>query len=150
MPAPRMCCWLDCEATYEGDQPADWRPYCGTDGWRGCPTTAARASASIPASVSRPTEVSQACEPSKGRSILKRSVVKSTCELSAAFSWRISGIAIFRIPPAIPPWRRSGSRSFFEIDMRSRLDTDLAPADDRLPPTIARCPSWISLFGYGA
>jgi hypothetical protein len=20
-----MCCWRDCEATYEGDQPANWR-----------------------------------------------------------------------------------------------------------------------------
>jgi hypothetical protein len=25
MSARRMCCWLGCEATYEGDQPADWR-----------------------------------------------------------------------------------------------------------------------------
>ena len=25
MPTRRMCCWLGCEAKYEGDQPANWR-----------------------------------------------------------------------------------------------------------------------------
>ena len=25
MPIRRMCCWQGCEATYQGDQPADWR-----------------------------------------------------------------------------------------------------------------------------
>jgi len=25
MPIRRMCCWLGCEATYEGDQPVTWR-----------------------------------------------------------------------------------------------------------------------------
>ena len=25
MPSRRMCCWLGCEATYHGDQPANWR-----------------------------------------------------------------------------------------------------------------------------
>ena len=25
MPSRRMCCWLGCQATYEGDQPANWR-----------------------------------------------------------------------------------------------------------------------------
>jgi hypothetical protein len=29
---------------------------------------------------------------------------------------RISAIATFRIRPAIPPWRRNGSRNFFEIE----------------------------------
>ena len=25
MPTRRICCWLGCEAKYEGDQPANWR-----------------------------------------------------------------------------------------------------------------------------
>jgi hypothetical protein len=25
MPTRRMCCWLGCEAKYEGDQPPNWR-----------------------------------------------------------------------------------------------------------------------------
>ena len=25
MPSHRMCCWQGCEATYQGDQPANWR-----------------------------------------------------------------------------------------------------------------------------
>ena len=25
MPSGRMCCWQGCEATYQGDQPANWR-----------------------------------------------------------------------------------------------------------------------------
>ena len=37
-------------------------------------------------------------------------------------SRRISGIAIFRIRRAIPRWRRSGSRSFFEIEIAMLLE----------------------------
>jgi hypothetical protein len=43
-----------------------------------------------------------------------------TTDTIPARSRRISGIATFRIRPAIPPWRHSGSRSFFAIDFGSR------------------------------
>jgi hypothetical protein len=39
-----------------------------------------------------------------------------TMATTRARSRRISGIAIFKIRRAIPPWRRSGSKNFFGID----------------------------------
>jgi hypothetical protein len=42
-------------------------------------------------------------------------------------SRRISVTATLKIPPAIPPWRRSASRNFFEIDPANLYVTKRAP-----------------------